>query len=296
MVGSETFGAGSCRATGSAGASGPLGDHWQRHALQWDSVGPPLRPGSEDVAIAERMVDRARCHEGSESMRNALLGVTPELVGMNWPTGSRLLSVDRSRRMIREILPRRAAVPVTPICASWLDMPLVNDCLDCVIGDGCFTVLENVEMHRRLWHELHRVLRPGRFLVIRLFVQPPERESVSAVFDDLAAGLIGSFHVFKWRLAMALHDNLDEGVCVSDIWGHWASAGVNAESLATRLNWPIREVRTIEVYRGSPARYTFPTLEQARKVLAECFDELACHVPEYELGDRCPTLLLAARD
>ena len=276
--------------------SGLRSDHWRRHALQWHSVGPPLRPCHEDVAVAEQMVARAYRNVGGGSMRNALLGVTPELVGMTWPAGSRLLPVDRSIEMIREILPRRAAVPMAPVGASWLALPLCDDSLDCVVGDGCFTVLENVEAHRRLCHELRRVLRPGRFFVIRLFVQPTKREPVATVFDDLEAGLIGNFHIFKWRLAMALHDNLDEGVPVRDIWRCWTQAGVDAEDLAARLNWPIDVVSTIEVYRDSSARYTFPTLEEARAVLGEAFEELDCHVPDYELGSRCPTLLLAARD
>lgn len=273
---------------------GPGGDHWRRHAQQWDSVGPPLRPDRDDVAVAQRLVHRARRMAGGGSLRIALLGVTPELAGMAWPQGSRLLPVDRSVEMIRGILPRRAAVPMMPVCAGWLQLPLGDDSLDCVVGDGCFTVLEHVEAHRRLCRELCRVLRPGGCFVIRLFVQSPERESPAAVFDELAAGTIGSFHVFKWRLAMALHDNLDEGIPVRDIWRRWSQAGVAAEGLAARLGWSLDAVRTIEVYRDSPARYTFPTLDQAREVLAEHFEELECHVPAYELGDRCPSLLLRA--
>lgn len=295
MAGSNISGVKSCGETGSVDGPGRGRDHWRRHARQWDSVGPPLRPARDDVAVAEQMVARARRQVGGAGMHNALLGVTPELVGMDWPAGSRLLSVDRSLRMIRDILPSRPAVPVTPVCASWLAMPLGDDCLDCIVGDGCFTVLESIGTHRRLCHELRRVLRPGGLLVMRLFVQPPERESVASVFDDLAAGLIGGFHVFKWRLAMALHDNPDEGVAVGEIWSRWRRADMDVESIAARLNWPRHEVSTIEVYRGSPARYTFATLEQARAVLGESFDELACHVPDYELGERCPTLLLAAR-
>lgn len=228
-------------------------------------------------------------------MRSALLGVTPELVGMAWPSGSRLLPLDRSAEMIHAILPPRASVPMTPVCASWLEQPFCDDSLDCVVGDGCFTVLENIDAYRRLCRELCRVLRPGGCFVIRLFVQAPERESATAVFDDLAAGSIGSFHAFKWRLAMALHHNLNEGVSVSDIWRRWIQAGVAAEDLAARSGWLLDAIRTIEVYRDSPARYTFPTLGEAREVLGETFDELECHVPGYELGDRCPTLLLRAR-
>ena len=52
---------------------------------------------------------------------------------------------------------------------------------------------------------------------------------------------------------------------------------------------------TVEVYRGSPAVYSFPTLAELRAELAADFEELSCHVPGYELGERCPTLVLSPR-
>ena len=49
--------------------------------------------------------------------------------------------------------------------------------------------------------------------------------------------------------------------------------------------------------RGSTrdGRLWFPTLSQARALLAEEFVELDCHVPGYELGACFPTLRLAPR-
>ena len=66
--------------------------------------------------------------------------------------------------------------------------------------------------------------------------------------------------------------------------------------LAARLGWRAAEVRTIDAYRGADARYTFPTLAEAREILALHFVEEACCFAGYELGERCPTLRLRRRN
>ena len=52
-------------------------------------------------------------------------------------------------------------------------------------------------------------------------------------------------------------------------------------------------IATIDAYRGAPACYSFPTLAELRAVLAGAFSEQACRMLDYELGERCPILLLA---
>lgn len=269
-------------------------DHWTQHARQWQYVGSPLRPGPDDITIAARLVEREQARSGRMGLRSVLLGVTPELATMPWPSNTRLLAVDRSPGMIRSVLPRLSGADVNAVCGNWLGLPLPAASVDCVVGDGCFTVLESLAAHRVLSSEVCRVLDQDGFFVIRLFVQLPEPETVDRVMDELLADAIGNFHVFKWRLAMALQKSPESGVGVHDIWQQWQWAGISAQSLSRRTGWPVEEIRTIEAYRDSPARYTFPTLEQARELLHNDFRELACHVPDYELGRRCPTLLLAS--
>ena len=40
---------------------------------------------------------------------------------------------------------------------------------------------------------------------VRTLIRPDEPEPVAVVLDNLRAGRIGNFHVFKWRLNMARH-------------------------------------------------------------------------------------------
>lgn len=267
-------------------------DHWKDHARQWGYVGPPLRPCAEDIRLARELVGAGGADTGGR--RHAiLLGVTPELVSMDWPRGTRLTAVDRCMEMIRGVFPREGlSVPAWAVCGDWLNLPLPDEGADWVVGDGCYTLLDGPARYRELGREVHRILRPGGRYLARMFLRPDSPEPAAAVFDDLEAGRIGNFHVFKWRLAMALHDGAGSGVRVDTIWERWRQAGIDPGELARDTGWPEAEILTIEAYQGSKACYTYPTLDEARAALSVRFRELACRFPGYELGERCPTLLL----
>jgi hypothetical protein len=115
------------------------------------------------------------------------------------------------------------------------------------------------------------------------------------VFADLTAGRIGSFHVFKWRLAMAVHGDAGDGVSLATIWCHWHDAIEAPALLADRLGWPREVVATIDAYGDSPTRYTFPTRAQIQTAFTPYFREAGSHVPRYELGERCPCVIFAPR-
>ncbi len=268
-------------------------DHWARHAAQWRHVGPPLRPAGEDIAVAGGLVAQAADALGLATPNALVLGVTPELVGMNWPAGTRLTAIDRCPGMIGALLPDHSAP--AGICGNWLKLPFADDSIDLVVGDGCLTVLESASDHRRFASELARVLSPAGRLVLRLFVRPDCAETPEQVVADLGAGRIGNFHVFKWRLAMALVDERSGEVSVAEIWRAWKDLGKAPAEVAAETGWSPEEIETIEAYRHATARYTFPRLDQARSALSTGFDELACRTPAYELGERCPTMLLALK-
>jgi SAM-dependent methyltransferase len=271
----------------------PRSDHWNQHARQWSRIGPPLRPAPEDVAIVRDWV--ADCANGTP-LHAVLLGVTPELATMPWPAGTQLAAFDRCVPMIEGVWPAdRLELPATALCGDWRALPLPSGGARVVIGDGCYTLLDYPEGYRRVTAEVRRVLEPAGRYIIRFFTRPEAREPLNAVFADLHAARIGNFHVFKWRLAMALHGELRDGVRLADVWRAWRTGCPDPEALARRLGWAPEVVATIDNYRDVDTRYTFPTLAEARAGLAGDFAELACRFPSYELGDRCPTLLLRPR-
>jgi SAM-dependent methyltransferase len=282
----------------SAPASSPdASAHWRSFAAQYGLLGPPLRPCAEDIRIIEEMLAAEPEVFGAGAKKRVwLLGVTPKIVTVSWPHEVELLAVERVQAMIDSVWPgdtdRRRA-----ICADWLEVPLPDQSFDLAIGDGCLTAVGFPDELSRLLASVHRCLRRDGYLMLRLFCRPDVAETSSAVIAALQCGAIGSFHAFKWRLAMALQDADDApGVAVDEIWRVWNAARIDMRELAEDRGWPPEQVRTIEYYRGSPARYNFMRFDgMIRQLQRAGFDLLATRTGGYELAERCPHVLLRKR-
>jgi len=266
----------------------PATDHWQRHAATWQHFGSPLRPCAIDVQWVESAVHTIR--PGVDQA--VLLGVTPELAHMRWPEDARLLAVDQNPEMIQ-----RLWLPSPPdkgrvICGDWQHIPLKNGSVDAVVGDGVLVFFKQPTEAEVLLQEIRRLLRShGRFL-LRVFVRPPHRESLAQLHEALAAGFIGSFHAYKWRLAMALQPSLAVGVRPVDVWRAWRQWVPSAGLLQELTGWPLEQIETIDAYRDAKASYYFPTLDELRQLLDGYFEIDDLCIPAYELGERCPLLSL----
>ncbi len=257
---------------------------WQNAPKMWKHFGPPLRPGPEDIRIMQEQVAQWMEQSSADRCKVLLCGVTPEIVEMQWPTGTRLWAVEKSRVMIEEVWPVKNSKTKQPLQAEWTRLPFAADSFDIVIGDGCLTSLEYPRHQLVFLESLKNVMRSNSLLIMRFFVQKDEPESPAAVFGDLIAGGIESFHAFKWRLAMSLQTSAREGVRVDKIWDAWNEAGVSTD-------WPSQTVETIDTYRGSDHRLTFTTMHEIRDLHSPFFEERAYIEPEYELGERCPILV-----
>ena len=269
------------------------GDHWGRHARQWARLGSPLRPDPHDIRLFEGLA----AHWARASANAALLlGVTTEIAAMRWPPATSLFAVDRNADMIRELWPGRGlTLPAWAVNGDWQALPFSDGTFTFAFGDGCYAMMPTGEDFDGLSAEVSRVLAPGGALLVRLFVRPSRAESLDQVFDALERGRIGSFHAFKWRLAMAVAHDAFGAVGVADIWQSWDDRCIDRDALARKLRWSRGVIDTIDVYRGALARYSFLSLPAARARLAPYFEEQACLAAPYELGERCPTLVLKPR-
>jgi len=264
-------------------------DHWNQHARQWSLIGTPLRPAADDILLLEKEIRDWRARAAVAAPHALLCGVTPEIACMRWPQGTRLVAVDHSRPMIAGVWPDDA--PGGAVCGNWLQLPLADASRHLLIGDGCYSLLVGRAQYAAFAAELRRVATDGALLAMRYFLRPASAESLARVIDDLWQRRIGNFHVFKWRLAMALHGTLEQGVRLAEVWAAWHDAVPDPEKLAVHLGWPAAVVNTINNYRNVETRYSFPTLEEVRACTGD-FEIAAMHVPAYELGERCPTLIM----
>jgi SAM-dependent methyltransferase len=272
----------------------PAVSHWTLHAQRWQHVGTPLRPPACVVrALRERVL--RRLPEETRPLRALLLGVTPELAGIVWDRPYELLSVDQSEAMIASVWPgdtpeRRA------VRGDWFELPVTPGSIDLALGDGCLSMVDHPEGQARVGRSLERALRSGGLFAVRLFCRPERAESLERVFAALRAGEMGNFHVFKWRLAMAIQgDNARRGVRLADIWNAFRERVSEPAQLAETRGWPLAEVLTIDNYRDVDTRYSFPTLSEVRAALGQELELLETRRCEYELAERCPELLFRRR-
>ncbi|MBN1868390.1 class I SAM-dependent methyltransferase [Candidatus Sumerlaeota bacterium] len=274
----------------------PPPEFWAAKLSKWPHMGSPLRPTAPDLVLAERACGDFPGVSHAHPLRVLVLGVTPELAGLRWPEGTRLWAVDFCRPMIRGLWPDgRLGLPALAVCGDWRDMPVFDSSIDIAVGDGCYNVFQPPDGYRLLSAQVRRVLKPTGRVAMRFFVRPAENESLDVVFSDLLEGRVGNFDIFRWRLQMAVHGTTDEGTCQGDAWEVWNAREIDTDALAEKLGWSRAALATIDLWQGSRARLCFPTLNEVREALADDFVEIAHHCPDYELGDRCPALLLTPR-
>jgi SAM-dependent methyltransferase len=267
----------------------------ESYISRWNLVGPPLRPSWEDLHLWQREIASWSGARAGSAARALIFGVTPELAVLDWPKQSRVYAVDRSIEMIRSIWYVSALHAKGAVAGNWAKLPMRDGSFDVILGDGCFTFWTWPDGFRRLLDEAARVLRPGGRLITRFHVRPQAGETSHQVFTDLAAGRIGGFNTFKWRLLVALHGDNPDGVLLADVWDAWRASGVDDERLAIEQRWPLAVIRTINAYQNAQIRYFFPRADQLRALLAERFHEIACHTPGYEDGGHYRIIALERR-
>jgi SAM-dependent methyltransferase len=281
------------RGDGTGGHRKGVAEHWTAFARRWARLGSPVRPHEEDVSRFETIVAGSR----DAAPQALLLGATPEIAEMRWPVGSTLVAVDRSMAVINSLwTPRQRRVRTSAICGQWQRLPFRDDAFDLAIGDGCLTALGTAALQNEVSRELARVLRPGGRFIQRLFVAPDVRETVAVVFDDLLAGRIGAFDVFKWRLLMATPPRSEHAVCVGDAFRYWAAANVDRGGLADASGWAPERIDTIDDYRDNETLLSFPPMTEAIARLAPFFEVTGEFTQTYELADRCPIVAMTRRE
>lgn len=262
-------------------------------AHQWHLYGPPLRPCAADIRAMEDAVRRF-AHRGRPL--NALLwGVTPEIATMSWPEGTQLLAVDKSQQMIDLVWPGDVAGFRKAVQGDWFDYRCSDVRHDVVIGDGNFAPLDYPRSYRALAAAARAALTDTGIVISRFWVRPAKRETPDAVFEDLRAHRIQSFHAFKFRLAMALQENAETGVGVSDVLSAWKRARIDMDSLLAMTGWQRETVDMIYLYEGKTSRLAFPDTAELADVMSEYFDPLETRYLDYEMGDHCPIVTYRVR-
>ncbi len=228
---------------------------------------------------------------GRSTGRTLLLGVTPELASLP----GELIALDNNAAMISALwLGER--VGHHAVLGDWLDMPFESEYFDNIIGDGSTVLLSYPLHYHRLFEQLVRVIRPGGKVMIRFFLRPEKFETCADVCAEAMNGNINGFHAFKWRLSMAVAaEGGGPEISVSDTWRAFDRLLPDRDRLAEVTGWTMEDIETIDFYRDSGARYSYPTLSELRGTLPQQLRETGIEYGTYELAECCPTLIMESR-
>jgi len=264
--------------------------HWRRMVRHWQQLGPPLRPSLQDIEFFEDAVQEWIHHFGAP--RVLALGVTPEIYRLRWPEGTDFLAVDHTQAMIDAVWP---GPKKTVQCTEWLALSLPKNSRDIVLCDGGLHLLAYPWEQQQLVHILRDILSDNGMCILRLYVPPPQQGSPDAVIKDLLEGRIPNLNILKLRLGMSLLKSVAEGVELGGVWRLIYEVAPDLEGLAAKIGWSLEHMLAINAYRGSTARYYFATVDQVSELFCDNpggFESHRRRVPSYDLGERCPTIVL----
>ena len=264
--------------------------YWDARAAGWN-IAPPLAPGAEDVRFYEECASRTR--DATGALDALLLGVTAPIAAMGWPAGTRLVALDWSAGMLRNVWPReRVPHGARALRGDWREIPLRDACIDFAIGDGCYSTFADLRGPGDMNREIHRVIRPGGTFCLRCFRRPDIALVAEALFEDLFAGRIRNLDLFRWLLAMALQGDDDRGVSLNRVWRAWHERVPDPGAHQARLAWSEAALANLEVWSRLESRYYFANLAELRALAAPHFEIEACDVPRYEWGAQFPRLVM----
>ncbi|MES2957447.1 MAG: hypothetical protein V4792_04615 [Pseudomonadota bacterium] len=265
-------------------------DHslWDERAAHFDDWGTPLRPPAEDLALYAAFVER--CFVATSTpVPTLLLGVTPELASTRWPVPLRLTAIDQSEPMVRRVWPGDVADQRRALVGDWMRFA-PDETPSLVLTDGAPVFFADPQV---LFERVRTLLAPDGAFVVRAFCAPPQRERVDDVLADARHGAIENFHLFKWRIAMALQEQAREGVAQQRVWSVIHAADIDFEALP-QPGFSARAVSTLRFYREQAGTLHFPTRQAYSRMLRESFDRVeSAHAGH--CGGECFSVFLARK-
>ncbi|MDE2376529.1 MAG: class I SAM-dependent methyltransferase [Bradyrhizobium sp.] len=202
------------------------------------------------------MIAAIKAEVSSITGRILLLGTTAGLL----QTGRNLTAIDRSAELAQNA---RQSAHVAAVAGDWAAMPFSKASFSACIGDGSFISLDYPHRLTRVLDEIARCLTPGGTLACRVFLRPDVPETVGELLTAAKAHRL-SFQHFKFKFAMAVAPDLGSHttIPIAALPGRFDAEFPDRGSLAARTGWDRAEIDTIDIYRASRSKYSFPTRTQ----------------------------------
>jgi len=262
---------------------------WSKQSTRWSNVGSPTRPSLEDSAI---MTKQARlCLNYIKEPKICVLGVTPEIIQLDWPNKAKLYAFDSSKDMIKKLWIYNRKIDSQVSMADWNHLPLKKNSMNFILGDGSFTALQGIEEHKSVTREIERVLKNGGSLIMRCFIRPNKKETINQIKKDVESNKILNFGTLKWRIAMALTDSKTSTVQPSHIYNIFHETFKDLSKLTSYNKWTLDDISTLDSYANMSGFFTFLTESSLKQYMPKNLKFISKKIGNYELAERCPTML-----
>jgi SAM-dependent methyltransferase len=273
--------------------NGKADDPWSQSALRVAPRRPPWCPTAEDVGfVLDAACPALEARQATGTV--LILGVTPEIVQLDWPASANLVAVDSSASMIASTWQPHPLCSSRVICAGWDVMPLDTGSIDVAAGDGSLNALPTFDLYRPVLGEIARVLRPGGVLVLRCFLKPKQPESPAAVVKAAFAGEIATTADFRMRFLMALAGQ-GNSVALATVPVAFDALVPDRDQIVAATGWPRAHVDLVDIDIDSNIGLTFPTEAEMRDRAEPLFEISAPRHGNYALSNLCPTMVLRRR-
>ena len=261
---------------------------WGRSAKLWHIVAPPLSPSPEDgeimLALAAPVLEKL-----ASKTSILVLGVTPAIIGLDWPEKSHLVAVDGDETMITNVWRPNSHISSSVLLSDWASMPFDDDSFDLVVGDCSLNALPSAELYRAVTNEIARLLRPEGSLILRCFMPPSTFLSAEEVVAGAAAGHYASVRDFRYAFALASKAE-DHSVWLPDLLPLFDNLVPDRADFAKRTGWDREDVDRGDIVFNQPIRLTYPPLEIFEDWIAPSFVCDAIRNGSYFSAPLCPTL------
>lgn len=269
-------------------------DVWRRSSLSQHRVPrrSPWCPAAEDGRFMLAAAVPALAQASAPTL--LVLGVTPEVIALDWSAAARQVTIDSSAGTIASSWQPNPRVASQAICAWWQEMPLETASIAAAVGDGSLNALTSFAEYPVVLAEAARVLRPDGLLVARCFLKPERRETPE---DVMALALRGEFPImsgFRFRLAMALAGQ-DGSMALGQVPETIDRLAPDREALGEATGWTRAEIDLSDTGAGSPIRITFPTEAELGEMIAPHFELIDMQRGSYTQAEHCPTVTMRRR-
>lgn len=253
--------------------------HWQKYPANWSKLVPPLRPDAQIIAKVKELT-------GPVTGRVLLLGVTPELA----QAFEHVLGVDKNKAMIDHAWPGDTSTRKA-LHEDWLDLRSPESHFAAAVGDGSLNALSSLREVRLVLERVVDLLAPYGHFACRLYERPVKPFTPEDLLDVGSGRVRLNFHAFKWQLAMHLAETSGASLPVALIRERFNELFPDRDRLARDTGWPRETIDLIDIYRGSPTLYVFPSRAEFLSVLPAGISNIRFEPSgRYDLAECCPML------